>query len=286
MPTKTSERYSIDGANTEQGRQLYLDLLKKCLMNTIYEDLPAPAYVIAEQLVHYTQYSAERRLAGQDWPSKAHTLIGLHRLNNIQTLAVDVLDSAVEGDFIEAGVWRGGATIFMRGVLKAYGVHNRCVWVADSFCGFPKPEQVSELSYSSPGFKLLQKESISKTPSLLSSMELLQQGTQLDEVKTNFERYGLLDGQVKFIQGFFHDTLPSAPVDKIAILRADGDLYDSTFAILESLYPRVSSGGYVIIDDYYSFQECRLAVSEYLRTNNSQVDLVQIDNDAVFWQKK
>ena len=69
MPTKTSERYRNDGVNTEQVRELYLDLLKKCLMNTIYEDLPAPAYVIAEQLVHYTQYSAERRLAGQDWPS-------------------------------------------------------------------------------------------------------------------------------------------------------------------------------------------------------------------------
>jgi O-methyltransferase len=286
MSTKTAPQHDRYETNDAGSRQLYLDLLKRCVMNTIYEDSPAPAYVIGEQLVQYTQYSADKRLAGQDWPSSAHTMIGLKRLNNIQALAEDVLSSGVEGDFIEAGVWRGGATIFMRGILKAYGIQNRCVWVADSFRGFPKPEQTTERSYSSPGFKLIRERLANNDPSLGSSLKMLGQGTQLEEVKQNFARYGLLDEQVKFIQGFFSDTLPSAPVEKLAMLRADGDLYDSTFEILENLYPRVSSGGYVIIDDYNSFQECRRAVNDYLEMNGLQVDLVPIDSDAVFWQKR
>jgi hypothetical protein len=278
--------YRNDPTNGVVVRHLYLDLLKRCLLNTIYEDSPTPAYILGEQLTQYSQYSADKRLAGQDWPSQAHTMIGLKRLDNIQALAEDVLNSGVEGDFIEAGVWRGGATIFMRGILKAYGIEDRSVWVADSFCGFPKREQMSDRSYNSPGTILIEDALARKDQSWISTIETLRRGSQLKEVKQNFERYDLLDGQVKFLQGFFHDTLPSAPVQKLAILRADGDLYDSTYQILENLYPRVTLGGYVIIDDYNSFLECRQAVNDYLDASKLQVELVQIDRDAVFWQKR
>ena len=119
-------------------RDLYLDLLKKCLVNSIYEHAPAPIFIDGKT----SQYSSERRSAGRDWPTKAHTMIGLHRLNNLHSLAQRVLEEGIEGDFLEAGVWRGGATIFMRGFLKAYAVKDKLVWVADSFCGFPPSDKI------------------------------------------------------------------------------------------------------------------------------------------------
>jgi Macrocin-O-methyltransferase (TylF) len=114
----------------------------------------------------------------------------------------------------------------------------------------------------------------------------LRTGTSLNDVKGNFERYGLLDQQVRFLPGFFSDTLPSSPVKKLAIWRADGDLYDSTYQILYNLYPRVSVGGYVIIDDYHTLGECRQAVHDYLAAVGETIEMENIDADAVFWQKQ
>jgi len=264
-------------------RDLYLDLLKKCLVNSIYEDAPAPIFIDGKTT---SQYSSERRRAGRDWPTKAHTMIGLHRLNNLHCLAKRVLEEGIEGDFLEAGVWRGGATIFMRGLLKAYAVKDRVVWVADSFCGFPPSDKTSSRSYTSAELRTVTNGIEAGNPEWEAALETLRAGTTREDVEMNFERYGLLDDQVRFLPGFFSDTLPSAPVKKLAILRADGDLYDSTYQILDNLYPRVSPGGYVIIDDYHSFTECRQAVHDYLSAARRNVQLENIDADAVFWQKQ
>jgi hypothetical protein len=264
-------------------RDLYLDLLKKCLVNSIYEDTPAPIFIDGKST---SQYSSERRSTGRDWPTKAHTMIGLQRLNNLHSLAKKVLTEGIEGDFLEAGVWRGGATIFMRGLLKAYAVRDRLVWVADSFCGFPPSDKISSRSYSSPELLTAINRIEAGDADWKAALETLRTGTTEVDVMTNFERYGLLDDQVRFLPGFFSDTLPSAPVKKLAILRADGDLYDSTYQILDNLYPRVTPGGFVIIDDYHSFTECRQAVHDYLAATKPDVQLENIDADAVFWQKR
>ena len=84
--------------------------------------------------------SADDRTSGQDWPADAETMIGLKRLENIQECVTDAIEQGVAGDLIETGVWRGGACIFMRAILKAYGESGRTVWVADSFEGVPKPD--------------------------------------------------------------------------------------------------------------------------------------------------
>jgi hypothetical protein len=213
-------------------------------------------------------------------------MIGLHRLNNLHSLAKKVLEEGVEGDFLEAAVWRGGATIFVRGLLKAYAVKDRLVWVADSFSGFPPPDRTSSRSYTSSELRTAIGGIEAGDPEWKAALETLRAGTTQENVKTNFQRYGLLDDQVRFLPGFFSDTLPSAPVNKLAILRADGDLYDSTYQILDNLYPRVSPGGYVIIDDYHSFTECRQAVHDYLFAARRNVQLEDIDADAVFCQKQ
>lgn len=276
---------------TDVGAQLYLDLLKRCLLNLIYEDPPI------RNLVHepiseswpvdgvYSTFDRGRRLDGKDWPSQAHTMIGMRRLDNIQTLVEDVLRNQVPGDLIETGVWRGGATIFMRGVLKAYGVTDRTVWVADSFAGFPPPDQegVSGRSFSSPGLAELR--AGPPPENVQAILDHLMRETSYEEVLEHFARYDLLDGQVQFLRGWFRDTLPSAPIKNLALARLDGDLYDSTYDALQALYPQLSVGGYAIIDDYGTFAECRHAVHDYLDVKNARIDIRHIDDEAVYWQK-
>lgn len=203
----------------------------------------------------------------------AISMIGLRRMENIQQLAADVLRRGVPGDFIETGVWRGGATIFMRGILEAYGDTERRVWVADSFEGLPKPD--------------LERYPADEHVWMLKDGEWLDQlAVSLEEVKANFERYGLLDDRVRFLVGWFKDTLPSAPIDRISLLRLDGDLYASTIQALDALYPKVSDGGYVIVDDYGSWEPCFKAVNDYRATHGIEDEIVWIDWTGAYWQKR
>ena len=162
----------------------------------------------------------------------SHTMVGRKRLNNIQTCIETVLDDDIPGDFLEAGVWRGGSCIFMRGVLAAYGIADRTVWAADSFEGVPPPTHPQD-----EGIDL----SVGVLPVL---------AVPLEEVQALFKRYDLLDAQVRFLKGWFKDTLAAAPIERLAVLRLDGDLYESTMDGLVHLYPRLSTGGYLIIDDF------------------------------------
>lgn len=238
---------------------LYLDLMKKVLINSIYRD---PGCKEGEG-----QYKDEIRENGFDWPSIAHTMVGLKRLNNIQFCVEDVLKNNVPGDFIETGVWRGGSTIFMCAILKAWGNTEKLVWVADSFEGLPAPNEV--LYPADAGIKL-------HTYSQLA--------VSLESVKSNFERYGLLNGQVRFLKGWFSQTLPKAPIGKLAIMRLDGDLYESTMDALVNLYSKLSIGGYIIIDDY-GMESCRRAVNDF-REKNGIIEVIQkIDHTGAFWKR-
>jgi O-methyltransferase len=207
------------------------------------------------------------RQTGGDWPLFGYTMIGMDRLSQLQRCIETVLAEAVPGDLIETGVWRGGACIFMRAVLKRHGVTDRTVWAADSFQGFPQPAAAADTA-AGPQWDL-------------SGMVTFD--NSLDTVKAGFERFGLLDGQVRFLPGWFKDTLPAAPIDRLAVLRLDGDLYESTMDALVSLYPKVSPGGFVIVDDYHGWAACRQAVTEY-RTTHGVTEPLVIDRDAVFWR--
>jgi len=258
--------------------------MKKCLLNLIYidhEKTPAKANALWKrrlvdlfktkgfEIVHSTPADREGRVLGNDWPIFAHTMIGLKRLDNIQFCVEDILKNNIPGDFIETGVWRGGASIFGRAVLKAYGVTDRLIWVADSFEGLPEPN-------------------VAKYPqdagSSLHNCEILS--VSLSEVKANFELYGLLDDQVRFLKGWFKDTLPKAPIEKLALLRLDGDMYQSTMDSLVNLYPKLSSGGYIIIDDYSCFEACRQAVEDYRKAEGINAEIVTIDWTGVYWKHK
>jgi O-methyltransferase len=105
------------------------------------------------------------------------------------------------------------------------------------------------------------------------------------EVRANFQRYGLLDGRVRFLPGWFKDTLHDAPIDRIAVLRLDGDLYESTIQSLDALYPRLSPGGFCVIDDYHALEACRQAVADYRAKHGVSAEIVEIDGTGVFWRK-
>ena len=212
----------------------------------------------------------ERRLreSGWDWPSRAPTMIGRKRLENICTLIQEIIQQNIKGDFIEVGVWRGGACILMRSVLDILHIDDRKIWLADSFAGFPEANPTE--------YPADDGDTLHEHPEMVVSLE---------EVKDNFREYGLLDEQVQFIDGWFKDSLPLAPVEQLALLRIDGDRYESTWLALQYLYPKLSVGGYVVIGDYFSVPASQLAVKEYCAAHGLTPDIQRIDDMAAFWQK-
>ncbi|MCP3759032.1 TylF/MycF family methyltransferase [Streptomyces sp. TBY4] len=248
---------------TQNTAELYLDLLEKVVTNVVYEDAPIPNEWFPEQ-----DFRPENRETGTDWPSVAHTMVGLKRIRNIRTLLDQVVADGVPGDFIETGVWRGGLCIFARGYFKAHGITDRTVWLADSFEGIPVTGDESH--------------PMDQEMALHRSNDVL--GVSADTVRENFGRYGLLDDQVRFLPGWFKDTLPTAPVEQLAVLRLDGDLYESTLDALDNLYPKLSTGGFVVIDDYF-IPACRKAVDEFREKHGITDEVEAIDDYSVFWRR-
>jgi O-methyltransferase/8-demethyl-8-(2,3-dimethoxy-alpha-L-rhamnosyl)tetracenomycin-C 4'-O-methyltransferase len=256
-PRAPNNKAAATSENPLVGR--YLDLLESALVGALTED-PAMAYF-------RNGFDPEIRFVGRDWPQSAVTMIGTARMRNIRHLVERVLVDKVPGALIETGVWRGGVCIYMRGILAAHGITDRKVWVADSFCGLPTPdpdqfpEDTGDIHHT---YKEL--------------------AVPLAEVKRNFQRFGLLDDQVEFLGGWFKDTLTTAPIERLALLRVDADMYQSTMEALEALYRKLSPGGFVIIDDYL-LDPCRLAVGQFRSRHGITSPLEAVDGAAVFWRE-
>src|ERR1700678_692070 len=252
--------------NKDSAVDLYLDLLKRSLTNTIFDSEPD---IDDDEFRFATEFA--RHYVNSD----AVSMIPLARFDNIKNCIQDILRNDVPGDLVETGVWRGGAVIFMRAALKAYGVTDRLVWAGDSFEGLPVPD--------ADRFPLEAK--VQSGPVMQKAYRNLAAG--LEEVKRNFRAYGLLDDQGKFLKGWFKDTLPTAPIGVLSLMRLDGDFYESTRDALNSLYDRLSAGGYVIIDDYGedSWTYCRKAVDEFRAERGIQDPLITVDSKCSYWQR-
>jgi O-methyltransferase len=268
---------------------LYLDLMKGVLTRTtvcekytsltaherptktIYRALlPMMQKVLKSkglEIVRLYRCDPEKRAIGLDWPPEAETMVGLKRLDNVQQCVMDVVASGVEGDVLETGVWRGGCSIFIKSVLAACGDTERTVWVADSFEGLPKPNAAE--------FPQDHDDNHWTHSNLAVSLE---------EVQENFRRYGLLDERVKFLKGWFKDTMPAAPIKQLAILRLDGDMYESTIQVLEAMYDKVSVGGYVIVDDY-GLKGCKAAIDDFRRERGIADPIMDLDGSCVYWRR-
>jgi O-methyltransferase len=268
---------------------LYLELLKRSLTGldagsplSLIEPLgqgrvrqalyaPIRRLLNASGLSVIRRISTERRVEGRDWPLGGDTMVGTQRLDNLQECIEDIVQSNVPGDLLEAGVWRGGAAIFMRAVLKVNGDVSRKVWLADSFQGLPPPDPQSFPADAGDPHHRARTLAVS-----------------LDEVKANFESYGLLDDQVRFIEGWFRDSLPNARVERLSLLRLDGDMYESTVLPLQHLYGKLQRGGYLIVDDYGDDElpACRKAVDDFRAQAGISEPIHRIDWTGAYWKRE
>jgi O-methyltransferase len=253
---------STDFAAALSIRNRYLNLLEAALTGSLHKD-PSVASMLAETTGTYNE---PVRAIGIDWPRSGQTMIGHARMRNLRHACEAAILDNIPGDFLEAGVWRGGACIFMRGILEAYGDTQRRVFVADSFKGLPPP--------NTDGYPEDADSTFHMDPLLAVSRK---------EVEDNFRRYGLLDSRVVFLEGWFKDTLPAAPIERLSVLRVDGDMYESTIQALESCYSKVSSGGTVIIDDFHVVEGCARATDDFRARHGITSRLLQIDNIGVWW---
>lgn len=211
----------------------------------------------------------QKRIEGRDWPGYADTMIGLKRIENLEFCINQILKDNVPGDFIETGVWRGGASIFMKALLEVNDDHERVVWLADSFEGLPKPD--------------VKNYKADKGDKHFAMKEL---AVSLETVKNNFSKYNLLDDNVKFLKGWFKDTLPVAPIEKLSLVRLDGDMYESTMDGIVNLYPKLSVGGYLIVDDWGAVQGCKDAIIDYRTKHNITEEIIPIDWAGVYWRRE
>lgn len=274
-----------DGPTVDQLRQRYLTLLKRAVTHTIYtphdsrpaDDYPDPEEIhrsVAEQVASgeldlSDQDSLRRqREIGRDWPQFGQTMIGIERLDNIQRCYEQVRADGVPGDLIETGVWRGGAAIFMRGLLEAFGDRDRTVFGADSFHGLPPPDEKSYPADEGDRLHTLDALVVSRA-----------------EVENNFRLYGLLDDQVVLLEGWFKDTLPTLTDRTWSIVRLDGDMYESTTDALTHLYPQLAVGGFLIVDDF-ALPACRKAVEDYRAANGIDEPIEEVDWSGVFWRRR
>mgnify|MGYP001029167401 FL=1 len=292
---KTSATADTHGFNfsrtpgTPEASELYLELLKQVLTRADFPDrfrnieaLMGPrrkAVLSAIQRVLRPlglsliglPDEASHPKYGPTQCTYGETMMGLPRLNQLHDAVRTVVLENIPGDMIETGVWRGGAAILMRAALRAYGDVSRTVWLADSFQGVPPPDEENYPADAGSVFWKLDYLSVS-----------------LEEVKRNFERFGLLDDRVSFLPGWFKDTLPTAPIKQLSILRVDGDSYESTIDALVHLYPKVSPRGFVIIDDYGAVEACKAAVEDFRRMHGITEPMTMVHDwqeSCVYWRR-
>jgi hypothetical protein len=304
-------------------RRLYLDLVKRAVCNILYEDISVWRYNNhLKEFRTLDRFDLETRLLGEDAPAEAHTMIGWHRLSNVQNCAEVIFEKSIQGDFVETGVLRGGSAIFMRAILKAHNCIDRRVFACDTFVRLAPPSSSLQRFLVWSGCTILRRVvripsdrwklalfrffeqrqrnfPVSSNPSMewvecflhiVANLDRVfgfseKDRTSLEAVQSHFARYGLLDSQVVFLKGLFSDTLPNSGMQSIALLRCDADSFESTYGVLKELYPKVSVGGFVIIDDYNRFVDCKLAVDRFRAEENSTELLIAIDNLSVYWQK-
>jgi hypothetical protein len=252
----------------ERSINSYLEFLKLFVTGLCYgEEEKTVLPSLGKNRAKLKPLNIEARQRGNDWTYLGSTMTGHERLKNVKYLLEDVFQKNVRGDYIETGVWRGGSSIFARGVIRAHGQQHRKSFVCDSFKGLPPGERTFDAG--DKGWD--------NTPYLEVSTEI---------VAGNFNTAGLLDKNIIFAQGFFNATIPplSNMVESLAIIRFDGDIYESAVDVLYHLYEKLSIGGYFIMDDWFGFPS-KTACEDFFAVHGISPDIIPIDDLSAYWQK-
>lgn len=265
---------------TEHAKYMYIEMMKSYVSGTVFMD--AELSVIPSPSVPATlDLNLAIRQKGEDWTYAGDTMTGWARLNNIRDLLTDIICNNIRGDYIETGVWRGGASIFAKAVMSALeepdddesttisSSPHRISYVCDSFQGLPPGDRnldLSDKNWDTVGKGYLEVAS--------------------NIVANNFKKFGMLDSNVVFAKGFFNETMPplSKQILSLSIMRLDGDMYESTVDVLYNLYDKLSIGGYVIMDDWFGFPS-RTACEDFFQVHQINPDIIAIDNTAAYWKK-
>ncbi|NUO50187.1 MAG: macrocin O-methyltransferase [Polyangiaceae bacterium] len=268
---------------------MYLDLLRRTITREVVDDpgrvfaprggrlrsrlARAVVALLAERkltVVRQTHHTLEERLEGWGWPGQAESMSGSRRLEFLQRVIYVLEKDGIRGDFFEGGCWRGGAVILMLGALRALGIDDRKVWAADSFDGYPRPTDSStaqdRLLYDERGYFAI----------------------SVEEFEANVRRFELMSDALVILQGYFDRSIPSADIKELALIRIDIDGYEGVHMILEHLYPKLSPGGFVLIDDY-SVAGARRAVDEHLAKHAPEAVLRPIPQrkeKSVYFRKR
>mmetsp|Transcript_22353 Transcript_22353/g.33022 ORF Transcript_22353/g.33022 Transcript_22353/m.33022 type:complete len:422 (-) Transcript_22353:780-2045(-) len=253
----------------QKAQEMYLEFLISFLSATAFNDAESQLKgSMHANKVRIQKFDASKRKGGKDWTYLGDTMVGNLRLHNIWNLLQDVSKNNIPGDYMETGVWRGGASVFARAILNTLGETDRVSYVCDSFAGLPPGDRA--LDAADKGW-----DDISFYLSVPDEI-----------VATNFQKMGMLDSNVVFVKGFFNETMPplSKHVDKMAVMRLDGDMYESTVDVLYHFYDKMSIGGYVIMDDWFGFPS-RTAVEDFFKVHGISPAIIAIDSIAAYWKK-
>jgi hypothetical protein len=255
------------GPATDRLRSAYLGLLKLSLCDLVGPSTTSVGRTEDGRVLSRELVGDEMRLraAGMDWPMQGLTMVGLARLDDLQSCVEEIVADGIDGDLIEAGAWRGGASILMRATLDSLGADDRTLYVADSFQGLPHGR-------SAPG----------EERDDLGVFGFL--AVPLEQVQEAFARFGCDQG-VEFLPGFFELTLERLRAHRWSLIRLDADTYEATLLALETLYPGLSAGGHLIVDDYGALDECSRAVDEFRRRHSIEEPLEEIDWTGVRWRR-
>jgi O-methyltransferase len=217
-----------------------------------------------------------------------NTMLSAKRLFNAYDVTATVERERLPGSIAECGVWSGGGVGLMALASLRAGASHRRFHLFDSFEGLPAPSIEDEdilqrFRMSNPGVELNDRRNGSLEP--IGACV----GADADAVRKFLTRQlGIPSSQLVFHVGWFQDTIPAVrdSLGPLAVLRVDGDWYDSTRVCLDNLYDAVVETGFVIIDDYGTFSGCRRAVDELLeRKGIPSSRLVYVDDECVYFRK-
>jgi O-methyltransferase len=199
---------------------------------------------------------------------RPYTMTSIERIESLLNAVRYIVEHDIPGDIVECGVWRGGSMMAVAHMLRSLNA-KRAIRLFDTFEGMPPPSPLDCDLHGRQASDLLA-HADKRTSDVWAY-------SSLEEVQANLCTTGYDPAHLEFLVGRVEDTIPAHAPDRIALLRLDTDWYESTLHELQHLYPRLSSGGVLIIDDYGHWQGAKRAVDEYLATSRSKLLLNRID---------
>jgi O-methyltransferase len=207
-----------------------------------------------------------RRTVGSVAP---YTMTSPERIHALVTAVEYVIANDIPGDIVECGVWRGGSMMAVAETLVRLGKTNRRLYLFDTFEGMPPPAE-TDVNFRGEAAADLMSKAERDTAWVWAV-------AQLEDVKERMRSTGYPEDLIEYVEGKVEDTIPREAPEQVAILRLDTDWYQSTKHEMKHLYPRLSPGGVLIVDDYGHWEGAKKAVDEYIVEERVRCLLCRVD---------